>query len=116
VDFTADTTGPHAGLQAAFGGTLALIVQKSATQITVTVPKLNAGVYQVVVTNFDGQFAVSPGAFTVPGPRGPAVSTGAGPRAAGAATRCSGRLEPGAFFTASGPPPSRRPPRPRPGS
>jgi hypothetical protein len=68
ADFTADATGVRAGLQISFGGTLGTITQKSPTQITVTVPKLNPGTYQVIVTNFDGQFAVAPGTFTVPGP------------------------------------------------
>jgi IPT/TIG domain len=68
ADFTADATGPRAGLQVSFGGTIATIVQKSSTQITVTVPKLNPGGYQIVVANFDGQYSVAPGAFIVPGP------------------------------------------------
>jgi hypothetical protein len=68
TDFTADTAGQRVGLQVAFGGVPAVITAKSATQIDVTIPKLNPGVYQVIVTNFDGQFAVSPGTFTAPGP------------------------------------------------
>ncbi|HEY6100766.1 MAG TPA: IPT/TIG domain-containing protein [Anaeromyxobacter sp.] len=68
ADFSADTTGARAGLQVSFGGTLATLTQRSPTQITVTVPKLNPGAYPVVVTNFDGQYSVAPGAFTVPGP------------------------------------------------
>jgi len=67
-DFSADTTGLRVGLQVSFGGTFAVVTAKSATQITVTIPKLNPGVYQVLVTNFDSQFAVSPGSFTAPGP------------------------------------------------
>jgi hypothetical protein len=68
ADFTADATGVRAGLQVSFGGTLATITQKSPTQITVTVPKLNPGSFQVIVVNFDGQYAVAAGTFTVPGP------------------------------------------------
>lgn len=68
VDFTADATGLRAGLQVSFNGTLAAITARSPTQITVTVPKLNPGVYEVIITNFDGQFTVAPGSFTVPGP------------------------------------------------
>lgn len=68
ADFSADATGPRAGLQVSFGGALAVIDQKSPTQITVTAPKLNAGVYPVIVTNFDGQYAIAPGIFSVTGP------------------------------------------------
>ncbi|MBI5066834.1 MAG: IPT/TIG domain-containing protein [Deltaproteobacteria bacterium] len=67
-DFTADTTGPRAGLQVSFGGTIATITSKTATEIVVAIPKVNPGVYQVFVTNFDGQFVVVPGTFTAPGP------------------------------------------------
>jgi IPT/TIG domain len=68
VDFTADATGTRAGLQVSLGGNLGTITQKSPTQITVTVPKLNPGIYQVIVTNFDSQYSIAPGTFTVPGP------------------------------------------------
>lgn len=65
TDFTADTTGARAGLQVYLGGTIALVMSKTATAITVAVPKLNVGFYQIVVVNFDGQYAVAPGWFTV---------------------------------------------------
>jgi hypothetical protein len=68
TDFSADPTGPRAGLQVSIGGVLAAISQKSATQLTVTVPKLNPGSHPVVVVNFDGQYSVAPGAFTISGP------------------------------------------------
>jgi hypothetical protein len=65
ADFSADATGPRAGMEVSFGGALATIDQKSSAQITVTAPKLNAGVYPVIVVNFDGQYAVAPGTFSV---------------------------------------------------
>jgi len=68
VDFTADTTGPRTGLSVSFGGTPAVVVAKTATQITVLVPKLNPGQYKIGVTNFDGQVGIAPGFFTAPGP------------------------------------------------
>lgn len=68
VDFTADATGPRAGLQVSFGGTFATISQKSPTGITLTVPKLNPGTYTILVVNFDSQFSIAPGTFFVPGP------------------------------------------------
>jgi IPT/TIG domain-containing protein len=68
VDFTADASGPRSGLQVQFGGTPAVIIAKSATEISVTVPKLNPGSYPLVVVNFDSQFSVAPGTFFLPGP------------------------------------------------
>jgi hypothetical protein len=68
TDFTADTTGLRVGLQVSFGGNFATITAKSPTSITVLVPKLNPGVYPVIVINFDSQFSISPGTFTAPGP------------------------------------------------
>lgn len=66
--FSADAAGPRAGLQVAVGGVIAPILSKTPTEIAVTVPKLNPGVYQLSVVNFDGQYSVPAGAFTVPGP------------------------------------------------
>jgi len=68
ADFTADATGVRAGLQVSFGGNPATVVAKSATQLTVIVPKMNPGSYPIIVVNFDGQYAVTRTAFLVPGP------------------------------------------------
>jgi hypothetical protein len=56
------------GLQVSFSGNLATVTAKSPTALTVGIPKLNPGSYQVIVTNFDGQFGVAPGFLTVLGP------------------------------------------------
>lgn len=68
TDFTAaPAPDPRAGLQVSIGA-IAAIVSKTATEIVVTAPKNNPGTYQVVVVNFDGQYAVAPGVVVYPGP------------------------------------------------
>jgi hypothetical protein len=51
-------------------GQLAVITSATATEIVVVAPKNNPGTYQVVVTNSDGQYGVSPSGLSVvyPGP------------------------------------------------
>lgn len=68
LDFSADASGPRAGLQVQFGGVPATITARSPTEISVTVPKMNPGSYPIVVVNFDSQFSVAPGTFLLPGP------------------------------------------------
>jgi hypothetical protein len=51
--------------QVAIGGQIALVKSKSPTSLVVTVPKLNAGAYQLSVTNPDRQYAVTQTALTI---------------------------------------------------
>jgi hypothetical protein len=62
--------GAGKGVQVLFSGPSTGIglldaAQSSATTLVVTVPKLNRGTYTLVVTNFDGQYAVLPSALFV---------------------------------------------------
>jgi hypothetical protein len=41
------------------------VARSTPTTLVVAVPKLNPGTYQVIVTNFDGQFARVPVTLTV---------------------------------------------------
>jgi hypothetical protein len=62
---------PVPGVQVTFGGLPATsidLARSNANTLTVGIPKLNPGSYQVTVTNFDGQFSTSPGLLVVPGP------------------------------------------------
>jgi hypothetical protein len=47
------------GVQVTVGGHTALLAAKSDTQLVFYVPKMNAGTYQVAVSNFDSQYAVA---------------------------------------------------------
>ena len=51
--------------QVNIGGQIAALTSVSATQLVVTVPKLNVGTYQFSVTNPDTQYAVAPGVLTI---------------------------------------------------
>lgn len=51
--------------QVNIGGLIALPKSISATQIIVTVPKLNVGFYQLSVANPDGQYGVAPGTLAI---------------------------------------------------
>ncbi|MFL5264143.1 MAG: IPT/TIG domain-containing protein, partial [Anaeromyxobacteraceae bacterium] len=70
ANFTADTSGPKVGLQVQIGDkvTSATLTTKTATQIVLPAPPNNPGTYPIVVTNFDGQFAVTIARITYPGP------------------------------------------------
>jgi hypothetical protein len=46
-------------IQPAVGTAIAPIVSSSLTQLVITVPKVNQGKYQIVVSNADSQYAVS---------------------------------------------------------
>lgn len=49
------------GVQVVVGGTVATISSAADTQIVFAAPKLNAGSYPFAISNFDDQYAVSPG-------------------------------------------------------
>lgn len=68
TDFSADATGPRAGLQVSFGGTFATILSRTPTEIVVAIPKVNPGSYPIIVVNFDSQLGIAPGVFVAPGP------------------------------------------------
>jgi hypothetical protein len=54
------------GVQVGIGPAFPQVLSKSSTQIVVVAPKLNAGNYQVFVTNFDSQYSVGPGYLNYP--------------------------------------------------
>jgi hypothetical protein len=69
VTITGTSFSDVQGVQVMFSGFLGTVVAKSPTELTVAIPKLNPGVfYQVIVTNFDGQFGLAPGTLSVGGP------------------------------------------------
>lgn len=53
------------GVSVSFGVTRAVILSRSPTELVVVVPKMNPGTYPVVVANFDDQFGMGAGAFTM---------------------------------------------------
>jgi len=57
-------------VQVSFSGNTGSIVTATATatSLQALIPKLNPGVYQVIATNFDGQFSVAPGFLAILGP------------------------------------------------
>jgi large repetitive protein len=55
------------GVQVSIGG-VASPSSANPAELVVGIPKLNPGSYQVIVTNFDGQFDVAPGILTILGP------------------------------------------------
>lgn len=65
VTITGENFADVHGVSVSFAGTHALITQRSATQLVVIVPKMNPGTYQVVVANFDDQFALAPVPFVM---------------------------------------------------
>jgi hypothetical protein len=86
LDFSADSSGPRAGLQVLFSGPSFAVpvvrrcpnaadaacpagaVSPSPTSFIAEIPskQLNPGSYVFVVTNFDGQTTHTPGFFVVP--------------------------------------------------
>jgi hypothetical protein len=53
------------GVVVELGGTICVVVSKTATELVAVAPKLNPGAYPVVVVNFDGQTGVSRTSFTM---------------------------------------------------
>ena len=64
-DLTIDGNYFGATPQVNIGGQIAAIKSASATQLVVTVPKLNVGTYQLSVANPDGQYGVGPGVLAI---------------------------------------------------
>jgi IPT/TIG domain len=54
-------------LQVGIGSSIAPILSKSPTQIVISAPKMNQGLYQLFVANFDSQYVVMPGWVSVSG-------------------------------------------------